>query len=786
MLGANPFKSETIAPMDLLVKYPGWQNTHLQVEPINGQRSDILDGKLPIWISAKHDLYEGELPLWNYQRGGKPGLTFTNSLFTPSFWAFALVKNDALGFYLSNFVNLLIGLIGMYLFLRLFFGTYASLFGAFVFMFSGFNTAWFFWPHVNTAIWTPWVFLTVYQYIHTEKKIYLPFIAITMFMLNVAGFPMIAVMTYMSIAIMVFLFLLFQRFPLKKNISILLNLALFSVLGLMVSIPFIYPLVELLSWMGDMGSRHGGNGFSLNDFKLFVDPYLYRYPQVETTFYVGILPVVFLFLSLFFTFRKVTFIAVFGLTLFLYALTIAFTLISPELIHKVPTLNSSLLTRFGYLLGVALAIIAAYVVHEIYRRVENKKWGLALIVVLFIIQIADQRSLFHAFNGTVPNASFYPKTKTISYLQKNMKPFEHVIADNGYLIAGTLGGYGLNDWYAHSFHSGAEKKILRQLVDAPFKTPTSAMFSFSQVNLESPYMDYLAIKAIISTSYSEYIHISLWDNERPQQPSPNMPTNTLEQPFHIDKPIEINGITLKMATYGTEQASSDVALTLTKENEVIEKVIVPKDKIHDNIWVPFIFQNLITLTQGNYSISIKMVDTDNPTALTIWANQNETEYKLRVNGKETPLSLKMALTQEKKQNKKYKILNLEPNIYIIENQHVKNGAYFLDALTIQTPVNYTHITTTQLSNTEIQIVYTGTKPGWVVLPMRNYPGWVASVNGKHVEINAFLDMLPAIKVNGKSTILLQYAPNYNTYTYLLALLGLLVLLFSILKFRKKD
>jgi len=126
----------------------------------------------------------------------------------------------------------------MYLFLRLFFGTYASLFGAFVFMFSGFNTAWFFWPHVNTAIWTPWVFLTVYQYIYTDKKIYLPFIAVTMFMLNVAGFPMIAVMTYMSIAIMVFLFLLFQRFPLKKNIAILLHLALFSVLGLMLSIPF--------------------------------------------------------------------------------------------------------------------------------------------------------------------------------------------------------------------------------------------------------------------------------------------------------------------------------------------------------------------------------------------------------------------------------------------------------------------------------------------------------------------------------------------------------------------
>lgn len=786
VLGANPFKGQTVAPMDLLVKYPGWQNTHLNVTPINGQRSDILDGKLPIWVSAKHDLYKGELPLWNHQRAGKPGLTFINSLMTPAFWVFAVVKNDALGFYLSNLINLLIGLFGMYLFLRIFFGTYASMFGAFVFMFSGFNSAWFFWPHVNTAIWTPWVFLTVYQYLATEKKRYLPLIAITMFMLNVAGFPMIAVMTYMGVAIMVFTFFFFQKFSLQKSISILFNLALFSVLGLLIAIPFIYPLIELLSWMGDMHSRHGGNGFSLNDFKLFIDPYLYRYPQVETTFYVGLLPVAFLFLSLYFIFRKVRFIAIFGWILFLYALTIAFTLISPEIIHKVPTLNSSLLTRFGYLLGVSLAIVAAYVIDEIYRRVENKKWGVVLIFALFFVQVTDQKSLFHAFNGAVPNSSFYPKTKTITYLQNNLQTLEHVIADRGYLIAGTLGGYGLNDWYAHSFHSPAEKKILNQLVNTPFKTPTSAMFSFSQINLDSPYMDYLAIKAIVSTSYSEYKHILVWDNDRAQQPCPNMPTNTLIQPFHLDKMIEINGITLKMATYGEAQASSDVELLLRKGDYVIAKAVASKEKIHDNAWVPFIFKNHTILTPSDYTISIKMTHTDNAKGLTVWSNTNEKVYQLKVNGKAEPLSFKMALTQEKPQAAKYKILNFEPNIYIIENEHVKNGAYFLTELNTKIALDYSNITTTQPSNTNIKIEYRDTKNGWVVLPMRNYPGWVASINGENVEINSFLDMLPAIKVNGKSTILLQYSPNYNTYTYLLALLGLFVLLFSMLKFRKKD
>ena len=147
MLGANPFKSETMAPMDLLVKYPGWQNTGEHLKLVHGERSDILDAKLPIWVSAKIDLYKGELPFWNHQRGGKPGFTFTNSLFTPAFFTFALVKDNALGFYLSNVVNVLIGMIGMFLFLRLFLGTIPSLFGSFIFMFSGFNTAWFYWAH---------------------------------------------------------------------------------------------------------------------------------------------------------------------------------------------------------------------------------------------------------------------------------------------------------------------------------------------------------------------------------------------------------------------------------------------------------------------------------------------------------------------------------------------------------------------------------------------------------------------------------------------------------------
>ena len=786
MIGANPFKSETIAPMDLLVKYPGWQNTHLKVDYINGERSDVLDAKLPIWISAKQDLYEGNLPLWNYQRGGKPGLTFTNSLLTPAFWTFALLENDALGFYLSNLVNVLIGLMGMFLFLRIFFNQPASIFGAFIFMFSGFNTAWFFWAHVDTAIWTPWVLFSVYKYIETSEKKYLPLVTLTMLMLNLGGFPMVAVMTYMSIAIMVFIFLFSKRVTLVKSFSILFNLALFSILSAIIALPFIYPLIELLDWMGGIGYRSGGAGFKLYDFNLFINPDFYRFPRVETTFYVGILPLVFLFLSLIFYILKPRFIGIFGLILFLYSITIAFTLVSPDIIHKIPTLNSSLLTRFGYLIGLSLSIISAYGLNELITKFEQKKWIVVLIALIIGIQIADQKKLFNRFNGAVPNSSFYPQTKSIDYLQKNLQPFQYVMADNGYLISGTLGGYGLNDWFAHSFHTAEEKNILRQVVKKPFKTPTSAMFPFSDIQLDSPYIDFLNIKSILATSFSTDKNIPLWDNKRKNIPSPVLPTNTLIQSFQLDKPIQINGISLHMATYGEPYATSDVELVLTKSGENISSSIVDKEMISDNKWVPFKFEQPINLTSGHYSISVKMLNHINAKALTIWSNVGEKQHKLLVNGKPENISFKMVLTQKKEISPKYKIHNLEPNIYIIENLHVSGGAYFIKALDTNQNIDCTKTKTTILSNTKIQIEYLGNTQGWVVLPMRSYPGWIATVNGKEIQTKKFLGMLPAIKVKGNSKILITYAPSYSTYTYLLSLLGVFILLFSILKFRKKD
>lgn len=786
MLNTNPFRGETIAPMDLLQKYEGWKNVPIDIKSIHPERSDILDSKLPHWIEAKHNLYKGELPIWNYvTAGGYPQLfMFTRSLLTPAFITFSIIPNDATAFYFSNLTNVLIGLLGMYLFLRIFFNRYASSFGAIIFMFSGFNTAWFFWPHLNTAIWAPWVLLSVYKYLENNNKRYLFFITLSMLFLNLGGFPIVAVMTYISVAILVVLFLIHQKETILKKINTLVLLVIFSTLALIISLPFIYPLLDMLSWIGGTGYRQGGTVFLLSDLRLFINPNIYDFPRVEKTLYVGIIPIIFLLIS-FFYWKNGKFILKYALILFLFSTTIAFSLVHPDLIRMIPTLNSNPWSRFAFLIDFSLAIIGAYVFHLLIEKIKILPWKILFIISIILLQVFDQKNLFQKFNSSVPNKSFYPQTKTISYLQEQLQPFQYVIADNGYFIAGTLGAYGINEWYSHSFHSQNEKKILNKIVDKPFKTPTAALFECSQINFNSIYIDYLNIKSILCSTSSDK-EILPWNNNRKQKPSPVLPENRLIQSFNISKTTNIDSIKLLMATYGKKHASSDVELKVFKNKKQIAQAIVDKKNITDNQWVRFQFTKALHLSKGKYTISVEMLNSTNAKPLTIWSNIGEKHNKLEVNGEKTNLSFKMKLGYRKTAPKKFELINLEPNITIYENTNVRKSAYFLKSLTPTHLPKYSSITTEQISNSKIQIHYTSNKEGWIILPIRSYPGWEAKINGKEVKIVKFLGMLPAIKVDGKSEITFHYSTQSNIYLYGAFIIGFAILILFILKFKREK
>ena len=127
--------------------------------------------------------------------------------------------------------------------------------------------------------------------------------------------------------------------------------------------------------------------------------------------------------------------------------------------------------------------------------------------------------------------------------------------------------------------------------------------------------------------------------------------------------------------------------------------------------------------------------------------------------------------------KKYKLLELEKGIQIYSNENVQGSAYFIDTLdTEQLKVSYQDLDTTIISNDKIQIRYEGEKPGWVVLPMRSYPGWNVYIDGKLSSANKLLGMLPAIKVSKQSTIEYIFEPKNKNLTVLVSLFSIAVLI----------
>jgi hypothetical protein len=149
-LGANIFSGEIVAPMDLLLHYPGWKGTGIDIPVFNLERSDILDTFLPIWDFGRETILSGELPLWNHLRnGGIPCLTiFINSYFSAGYLMF-FIFGGGFGFTLALLIRVIIAGIGTYKLCRTELGILPSIFGGITYMMCGFNASWLMWPHEN-------------------------------------------------------------------------------------------------------------------------------------------------------------------------------------------------------------------------------------------------------------------------------------------------------------------------------------------------------------------------------------------------------------------------------------------------------------------------------------------------------------------------------------------------------------------------------------------------------------------------------------------------------------
>ncbi|KPK22475.1 MAG: hypothetical protein AMJ61_17065 [Desulfobacterales bacterium SG8_35_2] len=74
---------------------------------------------------------------------------------------------------------------------------------------------------------------------------------------------------------------------------------------------------------------------------------------------------------------------------------------------------------------------------------------------------------------------------------------ESAIADETFINSGTLGAYGIAEWFAHSFKTDREKEVLNSLVSESFASPTAATIKANKINYFSPLMDKLVIKYLL-------------------------------------------------------------------------------------------------------------------------------------------------------------------------------------------------------------------------------------------------------------------------------------------------
>jgi hypothetical protein len=800
MLNANPFKGETVAPMDLLTAKAGWASLNLDIQSIHPERTDIIDARLPSWIYIKHQVRNGRIPLWSPTRaGGSPGAQlFSRSAFSPAFFFFCLFKDDALGYYVSHIVNILIGLCGIYLFLNLFVDSFAAYFGSVVYTFCGFNAAWFFWAQFATSIWIPWLLYFGYHSLQTMQVRYLVALTLANVMLISGGFPTIAIFGYMALGMLMLSFYWKASRPLKLIPVEIVLVGFFLMVSFLITAPMVYPLKEMLNFTGRMLERSGGTNYSLTDLALFVKPYASNLPIVEKTLYVGLAPLGLSAISLFWVRRK--FLALYGLLLFAISITIAFSLIHPDLIRQIPTFNSNPWNRMTILAGLALACLSAIGLASIGKRIRVKALYYVLAVLLIGGQVIDLKILFNSFNSSVPGASFYARTPSITYIQKNIAPLQYVIADNNFQTSGTLSAYGINEWFSHNFRSKRERDLLSQLVTNPFRTPTMASFPSYQIVFNQPLMDEMNVRYVLSSNGTIRKQTRIFRGEEVSKPLSPLPKNDLGLSMSLEKTILFNTIELLMGTFHAPHAPADVILDLYSgvddAGRLIERVVTPKENVVDNRWAAFHFKNTRQLDPGNYYLKLSLSNDRVAGKLTAWAYatkdmadetlmKNESAH-VYVNGHRRPYQLNMIFYQNVAIGPNWVPHQFEKGITVYENKNVAGSAYWMPNLSPEAAINYAPVRILEYESDRMTLEYRGDSKGWVVIPMRNYPGWRAYVDGIRQSYSIFSSIMPAIPVTGHNKIIFKYEPSH--FKKLLALsmgsLSLVLILFTF--FRRKT
>ncbi len=511
--GANPFH-ETLAPMDLLLHFRGWDAVPDAGEVVHWQRSDILDHYLPQWLHLKRSFEVGDSLLWNpYVAGGVPGLqNLATGGLSPALLPLYLVDDPALGIYLASLIKMLVCGLGVFVLLRAWLCPLAAFFGGATFMLTGFNAAWFPWPHVATSMWIPWLLWAVFGHVRTRDPRWLPAVTACASLMMLGGFPAVAIYGIYAVVLL----LAVWHFTAARGAreSSLGAMAVLAAIGLAVVICAwpIAGLRELLAGV-DLSSRTGGTSLVFpEDLLTFVAPLHPASRDVERTAYAGLLAASLAVVALAYGMRpaqrRLRPLLWFAMTLFALSAAVAFEVVPRAIIVMIPTFATNAYNRLTSLLGLAMAMLSAVGLDIVIRRCQRiqglgTRGLLAALAVACVVQLVDAVLVFRRFNSVTPSAHFYPATPTLDFVAQHSLPLQSTVADFSFLFGGTLTAYRIPEWYAHHFRSNRAKALLSELVSEPFVSDTGAKILPERLRLGSALWSALGIRYVLVAADAE-------------------------------------------------------------------------------------------------------------------------------------------------------------------------------------------------------------------------------------------------------------------------------------------
>ena len=808
VMEANPLRNETVAPVARLQDYVGWSSHTFTSPPSHPERSDILDVFLPTWITFKKLLNKGENAAWNpISLTGVPGIAeLSRGALTPSFLVFLLIQPDWLGFYFAGLIKLCLAALGTFLFLSHYIDKKSSFIGGIIFALCGFNVAWFYWPQVATSAWIPWLLWASSGWLHYRTSSWLLACTLCCVFLVLGGFPVVTIYGFYA----AFIFVAGAVASNKETLYLkLLTITLWGtsiVIGILLcSIP-ILSLKEMLSQI-DLSYRAPYSSYDIpRDLILLIKSNLDTIPRVETTIYIGA-PAIALSLLPFFSMKnnreqtgKNTVIISFILLL-ISSLIITYHFIPDSVLNNLSSTGASVISsRCAILVNFSFSILAAFGINYILRISEKLNFKLKLLmklclIILIYFQLSSQINLFRQFNSVSSSIDFYPPTPTLTFIKNRITPFQSIIADNSFLVSGTLGAYGFPEWLAHGFKTTAEKKVINQLINDPFQTQTASMFASSALIPDAELYARLGIRYIVFSKLNqEEILVRNQTNLEKKLILPSLNKNKIIQIFETDKIILFKKIGLLLFPLNTPKSSSKISIDIKNiNNEILASTsILASDirnyggsspgidteapKVTDNVTI-FHIDPSITLPPGTYKFEISATNPSNKEDITAWATfkpSNATDT-LTINGKLFSGSLFYSLytdNMSKLNDKLWNKYELEDNdIVLAENKLTPKGAYLITKLQEDAPWTEAQIVSSRPKADKVKVEYTGEKAGFIVVPMRYYPGWNVYVNGIKSTLQAYLGMMPAVYVKGPAHITFSYEPKQLTFGIIFMIVG---------------